>query len=149
VGLVSFNILAAVDKLCEIQLGLVIESPINKDVKAAYPGPLDMNRIPSDLPCFINTVELQPTKFSSSLLQRKYEINMQMLVKDPSLASAYRTLLAFEEQLIRALAQNVTLGGNVTNIEEIRGSVAMSVYGLPALDYYAIVAMSETQEYYA
>lgn len=143
------NIRGALTELVKLQEGLAIEEPIEAQIVKAYPVPPPPSHALS-FPCFINTARLQPTVFASQLMQRTYVVQMQMLVKDADVDRACDIALAFEEELIRALAEDdgVTLNNAVTNIETIEGELGLLEWngaGYPGLDYFITLHMAESR----
>lgn len=144
------NIRNALDRIVTVQEGLAITDPVTLSMSRVYKLPPPKNSALPDTPAMINTVELDPTVFASSLLRRKYVVRMQLFAKSADEDWAADIALAFEEELIRAFAKDVTLEGRITNIVQIEGELGLLEWAgkaYPGLDYRMQIDMSEAQTY--
>ena len=131
-------------RIATVQGGLAISDPIAVSVARVYKLPPPETHKYNSFPCFVNSVRLLPLVYASSLLRRTYEVRMQLLVKDNDFGRGCEIALAFEEELIRAFASDITLENHCTNIETIVGELA-NLNGYPGLDYRLLLHMAEAQ----
>lgn len=124
----------ALDRIAAVQLGLSITSPIAETIKRVYRVPPRQSDSLSDLPCFINTVDLPEVHWGvNAQRNRTYVVGMQLFVDDANKDVGREVALSFLEALIVAFHDDVTLNGNCTS-QTIRGgspTLAILEWGRP------------------
>lgn len=147
------SIYDALERIEAVQMGLSVTRPHEERIRTVHTLPPDAKGL-GTLPCIINTARLNPTVFSSGLLQRNYTIRMQLLAGRVSHRNSLLAV-AFEGEIIRAFAEDVTLKGAVTNLREIRATdgtdgltrLEWNGLGYSGLDYEMDVWIAEAMEY--
>lgn len=141
------NIRDALTKLVLLQAALTITSPVTSTIKRAYKLPPPSQIKLTEFPCFINSVELLPTDFKGSgQMKRVYVVRQQLFIHDSDFDQGCDIALAFEEKLVTAITQHLSLNQTATIVFDIRGQLARLEWageGYPGLDYYASLRMTE------
>lgn len=109
-------------ELADLQKSVEIFRPEKIKVKAAYWGAPPQQLIPSDLPCFINSMSMPDRILGFGARQQTMRIHMQLLVaratvEDPK-SSLIATALWFK--MLDVFDSNLTIGGTAS-ITRLRG----------------------------
>lgn len=145
------NIAAAMSRIYKIEESITADFDNKKHkVQRVYPFfPSTAKMIAGDV-AFLNSWELQPTVFASGLLRRTYTISMQLVVKSSDWAYGAQLATAFEDPIVRAFAQDVTLKGEITNIVQMSAQLAriqFSGMAYPGLSIAMDINLSEGMDY--
>lgn len=109
-------------ELADLQKSVEIFRPEKIKVKAAYWGAPPQQLIPSDLPCFINSMSMPDRILGFGARQQTMRIHMQLLVaratvEDPK-SGLIATALWFK--MLDVFDSNLTIGGTAS-ITRLRG----------------------------
>ena len=109
-------------ELADLQKSVEIFRPEKIKVKAAYWGAPPQQMIPSDLPCFINSMSMPDRILGFGARQQTMRIHMQLLVaratvEDPK-SGLIATALWFK--MLDVFDSNLTIGGTAS-ITRLRG----------------------------
>lgn len=110
----STNWLTARAEIAAILNGVSITAPVSQSILRVYETP---PKAAPDFPCIIivGTSKADPVR-SSSLREREYTARIRLLVRDADVNRAADIIDAFEEAIIDAFDQNLTLNGKVANL---------------------------------
>lgn len=106
----AFSIRTALDSLVTLQSALTITSPISETIKKAYKTFPKQDGMP-ETPCFINVPSLQRVSHVISARGQRWQVRMQLLVRDADRNRAADIVLAYVEKLIDALSDAQTING--------------------------------------
>lgn len=111
----------ALDRIAAVQAGLTITSPVALSIKRSYRVPPSQSKMLSDLPCFINTVDMPAVQWLPNQQRaRTYTVLMQLFVGDADSDRGREIALSFLEAMITAFHDDLTLNGTCTN-QRLRG----------------------------
>lgn len=110
----SINWLTARAEIASILNGVAITVPIASSIKRVYETP---PKQASDEPylIIIGTTKAEPQR-SSGLRSREYTARIRLVVKDADINRAADIIDAFQEAIVDAFDQNLTLNGKVSNL---------------------------------
>lgn len=110
----SINWLTARAEIANILTGVAITAPLAQSIKRVYETP---PKQASDEPyiIIIGTAKADPVR-SSGLREREYTARLRLVVKDADINRAADIIDAFQEAIIDAFDQNLSLNGKVSNL---------------------------------
>lgn len=110
----SINWLTARAEIAAILNGVAITSPIASSIQRVFETP---PKYVSDFPCvmIVGTAKADPER-SSGLREREYTARIRLLVRDADINRAADIIDAFQEAILDAFDQNLTLNSKVSNL---------------------------------
>jgi hypothetical protein len=117
---------------------LAVTVPVDKKIERVWKFPPTPNKALVDVPAAIITHEMQPLTLGSALLMIPMTLHVQIVagrVENEESAEIATALLDALITRIASTAQMVTLGGNVTVVNTIRGGQAVDTDTLVRLGW--------------